>query len=146
MRNLLERFKEHVPAATNPVELPADPKIRLHAGGASKVKHFPCLTSGARNEAEGAAECPGNIPYTELLGAVLLLWLSHGTRPDIAYAVSQCAKFGQKPRIAHWWALKRILRYLMVDYGIQYLRPGSRDHATTLGSVDLSIGYLSSQS
>ena len=146
VRDLLDRFKEHVPAAANPVELPADPKIRLYAGGASKVKPFPVETTGERNDAEGAAECPGNIPYKELLGA--LLWLSQGTRPDITYAVSQCAKFAQKPRMAHWWALKRILRYLKgtADYGIHYQRQGSRDQATTLGSVDLPNGYLSSQS
>ena len=33
MRELLERFKKHVPAAANMVELPAVPKIKLHAGG-----------------------------------------------------------------------------------------------------------------
>ena len=146
VRDLLDRSKEHVPPAANPVELPADPKIRLYAGGASKVKPFPVETTGERNDVEGAAECPGNIPYKELLGA--LLWLSQGTRPDITYAVSQCAKFAQKPRMAHWWALKRILRYLKgtADYEIHYQRQGSRDQATTLGSVDLSNGYLSSQS
>ena len=96
--------------------------------------------------AEGAEECPGNLPYKELLGA--LLWLSQGTRPDIAYAVAQCAKYSQKPKKAHWWALKRILRYLKgtVEYGIHYKVPGDREQGGTLGSLDLPTGYLSSVS
>ena len=32
VRDVLERFKEHVPANANSVKLPADPKIRLYAG------------------------------------------------------------------------------------------------------------------
>ena len=65
VRDLLERFKELVPAAANSVELPADPKIRLQANGASKVRHFSCETSGQCNEPEGAQECLGNITYKE---------------------------------------------------------------------------------
>ena len=50
------------------------------------------------------------VPYRELVGS--LLWLSLGTRPDIAYAVSQIAKFNANPGPAHWQAALRILRYL----------------------------------
>ena len=52
------------------------------------------------------------------------MYLSICTRPDIAYAVSNLAKFTSKPTNAHWTALKRVLRYLKgtVDYGIQYTR------------------------
>ena len=81
VRDVLERFKEYVPAAANPVQLPADPKLRLHVGGATKVHVYQGDSTGERSDAEdGAAECPGNIPYKELLGA--LLWVSQGTRPD----------------------------------------------------------------
>ena len=123
----------------------ADPKVRLHAKGSMKVKPYPSETTGERSEAEGAKDCPGNIPYKELLGA--LLWLSQGSRPDITYAVSQCAKFAQKPKMAHWWALKRFLRYLKgtKDFGIYYQRPG-KEQATTVGRVNLPEGYMSSQS
>ena len=120
MRDLLDIFKEHVPGAANPIELPANPNIRLYAGGASKAKSFPVETTGELNDAKRAAECPGNIPYKKLLGALLLP--SQGTRSDTTYAISQCAKFAQKPRMAHWWALKKILRYLkgLAAYGIYY--------------------------
>ena len=89
VQDLLERYKEHLPLAANSVELLADPKIKLHAGGSMNVKLYPSDTTGERSEAEGAKECPGNHPYKERLGA--LLWLVQGTRLDITYAVSQCA-------------------------------------------------------
>ena len=103
------------------------------------MKPFSVETTGERNDVQGAVDCPGRISYKGLLGA--LLRLSQETRPDITYAVSQCAKFVQKPRMANWWALKRILRYLKgtVDYGINYQRQRSRDQSTTLGSVNLPM-------
>ena len=87
------------------------------------MKLYPTETMGERSEDEVANEYSGNIPYKELLGA--LLWLSQGTRPDIKYAVSPCAKFAQKPRMTHRWALKRVLRYLKstMDFEIHYQRP-----------------------
>ena len=49
-----------------------------------------------------------------------LLYLSLATRPDIAYAVSNVAKFSAKPTKEHWVAVKRILRYLKgtLTYGL----------------------------
>ena len=48
--------------------------------------------------------------YSSLVGA--LLYLSVGTRPDIAYAVNQLARFNSNPSKAHIKAGKRVLRYL----------------------------------
>ena len=73
VRYVLERFKEHVPANANSVELPAEPKIRLYAGGTTKVKGNHADTTGEREIADRDKYCPGNMPYKELLGA--LLWL-----------------------------------------------------------------------
>jgi hypothetical protein len=42
----------------------------------------------------------------------MLLYLSQNSRPDIAYAVHQCARFTHVPRQSHAVAVKRILRYL----------------------------------
>jgi len=60
------------------------------------------------------------IPYREAVGS--LLWLASGTRPDIAYAVSQVARFCENPGKEHWEAVQRIFRYLVgtMDYGLQY--------------------------
>ena len=51
-----------------------------------------------------------------------LLYLSTRTRPDIAYAVGNVARFSSKPSQQHWIAVKRIMRYLngTVNYGLVY--------------------------
>ena len=51
-----------------------------------------------------------NVPYREAVGS--LLYLVTISRPDIAYAVSQVAKFCEKPGKVHWNAVKRIFAYL----------------------------------
>ena len=45
-----------------------------------------------------------------------------GTRPDISYAVNQCARYSSDPKPEHWTACLRVLRYLKgtSDYGLHY--------------------------
>ena len=50
------------------------------------------------------------IPYREAVGS--LLWLSNGTRPDVAFAVNQVARYMENPGVKHWNAVLRILMYL----------------------------------
>jgi hypothetical protein len=50
------------------------------------------------------------VPYREAVGA--LNWVAVGTRPDIAFAVSQLAQFMENPGRVHWEAVKRVFRYL----------------------------------
>lgn len=50
------------------------------------------------------------IPYQEAIGG--LLYLSQGTRPDIAYTVNMLSKFNNNPGRQHWEAVKRVMRYL----------------------------------
>jgi hypothetical protein len=42
----------------------------------------------------------------------MLLYLAGNTRPDIAFAVQQVARFAHYPKHNHGIAVKRILRYL----------------------------------
>ena len=58
--------------------------------------------------------------YQSAVGS--LLYPSGWTRPDIAFAVSQAAKFCFSPTKEHWTAVKHILRYLkaMPNYGLSY--------------------------
>lgn len=49
-------------------------------------------------------------PYRELVGA--LMYLSVGTRPDIAHAVSYLSQFNDCSTETHWKAAKQVLRYL----------------------------------
>ena len=48
--------------------------------------------------------------YATIVG--MLMYLSTNTRPDIAFAVHQCARFTHAPRQSHAVAIKKILRYL----------------------------------
>jgi hypothetical protein len=48
--------------------------------------------------------------YPSIVG--MLLYLSTNTRPDIAFAVSQVARFNHSPKKSHATAIKTIIRYL----------------------------------
>ena len=54
----------------------------------------------------------------------MLLYLSGWTRPDIAFAVSNVARFCSRPTKEHWVAVKRILKYLKgtANYGLLYIK------------------------
>ena len=49
--------------------------------------------------------------YRSVIG--MLLYLSNNTRPDIAFAVHQCARFSHNPKHSHGLAVKAIGRYLL---------------------------------
>jgi hypothetical protein len=48
--------------------------------------------------------------YRSVVG--MLLYLASNSRPDIAFAVHQCARFSHCPRASHETAVKKICRYL----------------------------------
>ena len=48
--------------------------------------------------------------YATIMG--MLMYLANNSRPDIAFAVHQCARFTHAPRHSHAMGIKRILRYL----------------------------------
>ena len=58
--------------------------------------------------------------YASVVG--MLLYLASNSRPEIAYAVHQCARFTHNPKTSHAKAVKRICRYLK----------GTRDQGMTL--------------
>ena len=61
--------------------------------------------------------------YRSIVG--MMLYLSTNTRPDIAYAVSQVARFSHNPKKSHATAVKMIVRYLSgtIDQGIIFKQP-----------------------
>ena len=77
----------------------------------------PAETSALPKDADGEM-ASGAINYPSVVG--MLLYLSGHSRPDIAFAVHQCARYTFQPRLKHEIALKRIGRYLKgtVDKGI----------------------------
>lgn len=71
----------------------------------------------------------GTVPYQQLVGS--LLYISNGTRPDIAYSVSEVSRFNGDHAEPHWTATKRILRYLRgtVEKKLRYERGATSMHA-----------------
>ena len=68
--------------------------------------------------------------YRSVVG--MLLYLSTNTRPDIAYAVSQVARFSNDPKKSHATAVKTIVRYLV----------GTREQGTLVtptGKLDIQL-------
>jgi hypothetical protein len=55
--------------------------------------------------------CQESYNYASVVG--ILMYLSNTTRPDLAFAVHQCARFTHCPKRSHELALKRIGRYLV---------------------------------
>ncbi|KAF7372211.1 Integrase catalytic domain-containing protein [Mycena venus] len=77
------------------------------------------------------AERLATIPFRALVGS--LMYLSIGTRPDIAFAVNRLAGFLSCYTLAHWQAAIRVVRYLK----------GTRNLSLTLGgAVDHSFSVL----
>ena len=62
--------------------------------------------------------------YQQLVGS--LNYAAHSVRLDIAYAVSQLSRAGQKPRARHLAAAEHCVRYLggTAQYGLRYSRAG----------------------
>lgn len=60
--------------------------------------------------------------YRELIGS--LMYLSVCTRPDISFTCSQLSQFNNCFGKSHWFAAKRLLRYLAgtINYGLHYVK------------------------
>ncbi|CAH9087289.1 unnamed protein product [Cuscuta epithymum] len=72
--------------------------------------------------------------YRRLLG--LLQYLSF-TRPDICFAVHRLSQFLNGPVSSHWFAAKRLLRYLKgTSYHGLYMRPTAHLSLTTFSDAD----------
>lgn len=86
----------------------------------SKPTKTPCDTGTKLTKASSNSELFDKDVYQSAIGS--LLYLSTRTRPDIAYAVSNVARFSSQPTKEHWTAVKHILRYLngTRNYGLLY--------------------------
>eukprot|EP00253_Pinus_taeda_P018932 PITA_18932 len=70
--------------------------------------------------------------YKSIVGSLMYLT---ATRPDIMYAVSLISRFMERPKEAHWQAVKRILRYVKGTkmFGILY---NVSEHSHLVGYTD----------
>lgn len=100
-RNILRRFEMD---ESKGMSTPSDANTVLH-----------------RNEDKnGTAMEAAEVPYRQIIGS--LMYLAVGTRPDIAFVVSNLSQFLSNPSMEHWKAAKRVLRYLQgtIELGIIY--------------------------
>ena len=144
VKDVLEKFKQYLPekgSKFNGAETPMDSKIRLHKKGATQLRFKQKEIEVER----GSVKCGESIPYREVVGS--LLWLANGSRPDISFAVNQVAKYCCDPRVAHWNACKRILRYLSTtqDYGILYSSVNTDVTSKDMKNMPLPTAYFASK-
>ena len=66
---------------------------------------------GALGKDEDGPGCNATFSYPSVVG--MLMYLTGHSRPDIGFAVHQCARYTHCPRHSHEEALKRIGRYLL---------------------------------
>jgi len=81
-------------------------------------------------------ELDADRPYARLVGS--LQWLALATRPDMAQAVSELARFVAKPTDEHWHAAHHVLRYLngTSSLGLLYGVPVEDESARLFGWSD----------
>jgi hypothetical protein len=77
----------------------------------SNTRDIPALPSKIMQKFESSPAHSEDWSYRSVIGK--LQYLEKSTRPDIAYAVHQCARFSESPRLEHSKAVKLIGRYLL---------------------------------
>lgn len=73
------------------------------------TKATPCNQTPLGSDANGES-VTGKFEYASVVG--MLMYLSSNSRPDIQYAVHQCARFTHFPKKSHEDAILRLCRYL----------------------------------
>jgi hypothetical protein len=68
--------------------------------------HTPALSESLGSDINGKA-FNESWSYSSVVG--MLMYLANNTRPDIAYATNQCARFTHVARHSHAQAVKRII-------------------------------------
>ena len=103
IKKVLERFQMH---NCKPIDTPVAKNVSLSLDMCPKTK----------DEKEKMAR----VPYANAVGSLMYAMMC--TRPDICYAVGLVSRFQSNPGLAHWKAVKRILRYLKgtADYVLCY--------------------------
>jgi|AntRauTorckE5430_2_1112549.scaffolds.fasta_scaffold04696_1 hypothetical protein len=102
------------------VPMPNDSIHLVQKGLIAKIIAATGLETCSTNKVPAAREALGIDPegapmeerwsYPSIVG--MLLYLSNNTRPDLAFAVSQVARFTHNPKKSHASAVKIIVRYL----------------------------------
>ena len=91
-----------------------------------KPDKTPASTTALGSDVDGELWIDNQEHFEYAVAVGMLMYLSNNTRPDIAFAVHQCARFTHSPRQSHGKAVKRIIRYLQgtKDKGIIFTPTG----------------------
>ena len=76
----------------------------------TKEKDTPALSSVILQKDTKGKPFNNDFHYRRVIGK--LNFLEKSTRPDISYAVHQCARFCEHPKQSHGEAMRRLCRYL----------------------------------
>jgi hypothetical protein len=93
----------------------------------TKSRPTPASPTKILRKDEGGAPHQADWSYRSLIGK--LNFLEKSTRPEIAYAVHQCARFSSNPKESHTDAATRVVRYLS----------GTRDQGLILNPTEHSF-------
>lgn len=111
----------------------------------ANVKDTPAVYKEILHKDELGPERKQSWKYRSAIG--MLNYLAATTRPDILYAVHQCARFSANPRLSHERAVKRIVRYLKKtrDKGI-IMTPNKEKGIQCFVDADFAGGFSSETS
>lgn len=111
----------------------------------SKTKETPAKSSEILQRFEDSAAFDQSFSYASVIGK--LNYLERGSRPDIAYAVHQCARFSSNPRKKHGDAVRWMGRYLLgtLDKGM-ILKPDLTKSFEVFVDADFCGNYTKDQS
>lgn len=95
-------------------------RFGMEEADVSSIPMYPNVKLIKNGITDGDISREVDVPYRELIG--FLMYLSVGSRPDIACAVSILSRFLQAPKLPHWKAAKNVLRYLNAtkNHGLVY--------------------------
>ncbi|XP_035831876.1 secreted RxLR effector protein 161-like [Helianthus annuus] len=77
------------------------------------------------------------VPYASAIGSIMYAMLC--TRPDVSHALSMTSHYQQTPGIAHWTAVKNILKYLRRTKDMSLVFGGVEEELTIRCYTDASF-------
>ena len=92
----------------------------------------PMDSSGVDNCKDSPA-ASSDTPYRQAIGSLMYLMIC--TKPDLAYCIGKLSQYCESPTVAHWNAVKRVLRYVKgtQTLGIMF---GRTDSSVPIGYCD----------
>ncbi|KAK1421085.1 hypothetical protein QVD17_23175 [Tagetes erecta] len=77
------------------------------------------------------------VPYASAIGSIMYAMLC--TRPDVSCALSMTSRYQQSPGMAHWTAVKNILKYLRRTKDMSLIFGGVEEELTVRCYTDASF-------